>query len=112
MSEQLLRNCQNPMIVYVASTIAAVPAARPSRPSVRFTALDQAATMRLASTTKPTRPNDSTVMSRTNERLSEPGVSPSALVKRSARMPKIVAVSTWPTILDVLLARGCAPCGS
>ena len=42
-------------------------------------------------------------MSRTNERLSEPGVRPSALPKRSARIPKTVAVSTWPTILDVLL---------
>ena len=42
-------------------------------------------------------------MSRTKERLSEPGVRPSALPKRSARIPKTVAVSTWPTILDGLV---------
>jgi hypothetical protein len=58
--------------------------------------------MRLASSTKPMAPNDSTVMSRTNERLSEAGASPSALANRSARMPKIVAVSTCPTVLAVL----------
>ena len=76
------------------STIADVPAASPSRPSVRFTAFDQAATSRLQRITNPIGPNESTVMSRTNDRLSEAGVRLRLLANRSASTPKIIAVST------------------
>ena len=51
---QGLRNWMNEISVYAPNTIAAAPAASPSRPSVRFTAFDVAATMRYARTTKPT----------------------------------------------------------
>jgi hypothetical protein len=58
-------NCQNEMIVYAPQTIAEQPAASPSRPSVRLTALENPAMNRYARTTKPTEPRNSGPMSRT-----------------------------------------------
>ena len=59
-----MRNWKNPIATYVPSTITDEPAARPSRPSVKFTALDQAATSSQARMTNPTAPTDRKAMSR------------------------------------------------
>ena len=88
----------------VPSTIADEPVASPSRPSVRFTAFDQAATTRKQKTTKPTVPNDEH-RDVADERQAgpTPGVRPSALREATApgrRRP--TPTSSWPTSFAVL----------
>ena len=53
------------MSVNAPNTIAEAPAARPSSPSVRFTAFDVAVMIRYATTTNPTVPSPISAMSRT-----------------------------------------------
>ena len=62
------RNCQNAMTVNAKNTSVAAPAARPSMPSVMFTAFDDPMMMKIAHTAHSQVPR-SRSMSRVNEKF-------------------------------------------
>ena len=80
------------------------PAARPSRPSVRLVALDQAVMRKLAQMTNSTRPIPAPAAarsmpeSRTKEMRVDAGVSPWELAKCSAPTEKVMPMKACPTI--------------
>ena len=71
---QVWRNCQNAMNTYAANTRIEDPAARPSSPSVRFTAFEEDVSITNTQTKKRT-PSFSAV-GRRKERLVDVPVSP------------------------------------
>jgi hypothetical protein len=93
------------MPAYATSTMIDVPVARPSRPSVRFTAFDIAITMKMNSRTAPTLVISRTSMSRMNEIVELATVSGSGplLGKYSAMMPKVAPMIAWPTSFFLML---------
>ncbi len=80
------------------------PVASPSRPSVRFTALDQAVMRKFAQITKRMRPTvtpanaRSRLVSRRNEMRVDAGVRALALGNCSARTAKLMPTKPWPMI--------------
>ena len=88
-ASQVWRNCQKAMKTYPESTRIEEPEARPSSPSVRFTAFDAAESIRNAQTTNTTRPSFSPV-SRMNERSVD---VPATFTVRTA---KPMATNAWP----------------
>ena len=96
------RNCQNAMITNAANTNAAEPAARPSRPSVRFTAFDDAVDHE-----RP-RPRTTAAVprSRSSDRVNDRCVETFDVVEREQREPdgdEELAARSCPACA----ARGC-----
>ena len=88
-------NCQKVTRLYAETVKMPAPVARPSRPSVRFVAFDQATERNEIHTryaiqpmTAPSARNESIGMSRKNEMNGDAGVCPTRLGKFSATMPK------------------------
>ena len=99
------------MNVYAPKTKIETPAARPSRPSVRFVAFDQAVTMRLVQMRyraiprpRPAKPRV-TAVGRAKEIARVPGYSPNSLGLMSVPRAKSEATATCPMILP----EGCRP---
>ncbi len=85
-----LRNCQNATRTYAPNTSAEVPAARPSRPSVRLTALetpDSRTNIHTTNTTTPTSTDHSPVSD--TSRSMPASVGPATATTR--------AIRPWPT---------------
>ena len=93
-----LRNCQTPITTYAPNTITDAPVARPSRPSVRFTPFDDAATITYAqSRNSPT--GRTTALSRTNEMACDAGVRPWLSGKCRASAAKVSDTPACPISL-------------
>ena len=102
--------------MYVPSSSATAPEARPSRPSVRFTALVHAAMTMNTNTRNTIMPSQAgpgarfhVVMSRAKDRFVEPGVMPEASGNCSSSTPKISAAASWPTSFAVLFSPRLRP---
>ena len=99
------------MKVYAPNTKMETPAARPSRPSVRFVAFDHAVTMRFVQiryrttpTPSPAKPNVKAV-GRAKEISSVPAYSPNSFGMMRVPSAKSDATATWP----IILPDGCKP---
>ena len=78
------------------------PAAKPSRPSVKFTAFDHALTTTMTNSRNNAGGRATVAISRTYDSCGLPGVRPSGLPNCSTRMPNSSAAEIWPTVLAVL----------
>src|SRR6202161_2010142 len=80
------------------------PAARPSKPSVKLTALDQALTTTTQNNTKSAGASVTVALSRTYDKSEVPGVNPASLRNCKTSTPTRTAAVIWPTVLAVLFS--------